>query len=354
MKKITKDIEIKSNIFIPSNINLNQSIFLDIETTGFKAEYCSIYLIGLMYIHENTATIIQLFAENTDEEDEVLTELMNILSDFDTIITFNGNKFDIPFINKRLGHFKSDCRIIHHHLLDIYIECKNAKAYLPLNHFNQKSIENFLGINRDDQYDGGQLISVYKSYTKDGNPEKEDLLLLHNYEDVLHMLPLLSMLSFKDLRNEDYTINEITFDGESLYFKGSHNITLPQKIHLQDDYLYLTLESTIILGSLTLETQPLKYYHSDFKNYVILNENDQIIPKLLAKSLDKTSYHPATKDTCYTLVDGPFLRNINQESEEKLFYKEYKSKESYIKIDPTNLSKDWLGLYITSYMRSIN
>ena len=71
---------------------------------------------------------------------------------------------------------------------------------------------------RKDQYDGGQLISVYSQYMqfKLVSPDKaqglEKLLLLHNHDDIMHMLDVCSILSYRDLfsAGNNITVTDIT------------------------------------------------------------------------------------------------------------------------------------------------
>ena len=70
------------------------------------------------------------------------------------------------------------------------------KIFLGLKNCKQKTVEQFLKLKRDDIYDGGQLIQVYKHYVRTNDDSALDALLLHNYEDVLGMIDLLPILSY--------------------------------------------------------------------------------------------------------------------------------------------------------------
>src|SRR5699024_11900087 len=77
--------------------------FFDIETTGFNRNKEIIYLIGILYYDKKDKNwnIIQLFADELKDEIEVLEKAYRILSTFDLIINYNGNTFDIPFMNHK-------------------------------------------------------------------------------------------------------------------------------------------------------------------------------------------------------------------------------------------------------------
>ena len=75
----------------------NQSIFFDIETTGFSPAHSSIYMIGCARKQGNYICIDQFFAENPSEEKVIITAFIELLKQYKTIISFNGIGFDIPF-----------------------------------------------------------------------------------------------------------------------------------------------------------------------------------------------------------------------------------------------------------------
>ena len=66
------------------------SIFFDIETTGFSPNSSSLYMIGCARRCDKYIYIDQFFAENPAEEEAVLCAFLEILCQYDTIISFNG------------------------------------------------------------------------------------------------------------------------------------------------------------------------------------------------------------------------------------------------------------------------
>ena len=104
------------------NFLVPDTILLDIETTGLSASRHFIYCIGCSYLSsdkEDIITIRLFFAENPEQEPELLTALAKLLDTHKTIITFNGNAFDLPFLKNGMQpttwsiHFRhSLCRSI--------------------------------------------------------------------------------------------------------------------------------------------------------------------------------------------------------------------------------------------------
>ena len=86
----------------------NDTFIFDIETTGLNPRFCKIILIGLLYNCQDKTIIKQFFAENENDEKELLTNFIEEIYHFKNHITFNGLAFDIGFINYRLKKHNID------------------------------------------------------------------------------------------------------------------------------------------------------------------------------------------------------------------------------------------------------
>ena len=60
--------------------NIQQSLFFDIETTGFSRDNTILYLIGCGYFAEEGFQFIQWFNDDGTSEEEILLAFQNILS----------------------------------------------------------------------------------------------------------------------------------------------------------------------------------------------------------------------------------------------------------------------------------
>lgn len=76
--------------------------FLDIETTGLSPN-TYLFLCGLMFLKNEDFVVEQVFARDYAEEAGVLGYVRDRLGDFDTIVTYNGVKFDLPFVMTRMA-----------------------------------------------------------------------------------------------------------------------------------------------------------------------------------------------------------------------------------------------------------
>ena len=159
-------------------------VFFDIETTGFSAGYNTVYLIGCIWPEGDQLRFIQWFADTKTAETDVLNAFFEFLKNFRTLVHFNGDMFDIPFVTKRAGTLKLTPTFDCVESIDIFRRIKPFKKLLGLPDMKQKTIERFLKISREDLYNGGELIELYHSYARQPTKELLDILLLHNREDL--------------------------------------------------------------------------------------------------------------------------------------------------------------------------
>lgn len=212
-----KILEYDEKLTFKSKYYDEEAVFLDIETTGLSPMRSFIYLIGLVFIDlkKMTMHITQLIAEDRDEEEEILKLMKERLKGYKTVVTYNGNSFDLPFIAKRAERYGIEPIAIDS--FDMYEKLRLHKDTLKLDGLKQKNIEKKLGIIREDRYNGGECISFYKDYAKNKNKESFDRFVLHNYDDLLYMPATMSIL---DLLDEKITID---IDGRKYKF-DKHSI----------------------------------------------------------------------------------------------------------------------------------
>lgn len=277
-------------------------LFFDLETTGLSRRFCHIYMIGTGYISEDTFVTKLYFAEDITEERAIIKAFIRDTREFERLITYNGNRFDIPFFAERLKDLCIDFDLDSFESLDIYVRAKKLKSLLLLPGMKQKDIEHFLGISREDKYDGGKLIEVYKEYQIRPSDESEFLLMIHNKEDVIGMSKLLPILAYEDLKNIDLKDIETEYTNGKLLFKASFHLDLPREIRIQNDEIYLIIGSNFIKGSLNVYDGYIKKYFPNYKDYLYHIADKQIIPKVLVSKADKDKYRKATKEECYIRI----------------------------------------------------
>ena len=225
-------------------LNHNNILFIDIETDGLSHKN-RIILIGLILFKKNTLNgeALQLFNEDYLSEKEMLIYLTNFIkeNDIDYFISFNGNSFDFPFINARLNHFNFSFFLNKSANIDLYRIAKQYQEILQLSNAKLKSVEKAVGIHREDTISGKDSILLYQAYLETKSEKMKHSILLHNYEDIINMVPLLRITHpVQDFAPTQLKVNGIKAYISSVKLKKSYIeicITLNDKISLLDFHL---------------------------------------------------------------------------------------------------------------------
>lgn len=315
------------------------ALFFDIETTGFSPKQTTLYLIGCACRKGDTLILRQFFAEHPEQEAEILSAFLNELNSYDTIITFNGIGFDIPYLKAKCSQYDLKERFSDFAYLDIFKSVSGMKQFLKLENYKQKSVEQFLKIPRNDLYSGGELIQFYHAYAKNPKEELADLLLLHNYEDVTGMTNLLPILSYDRLFHGifeeilQFEVQEYrAYDGsmqKELQIVLRSVYELPQRISHRAFDIYLTAENGCVQMTVPVTAEPLKYFYPNYKDYYYLPEEDTAIHKSVAAYVDKEHRMQAKAATCYTKRAAWFLPQFHSNFQTPAFYRNYGDKLSY-------------------------
>lgn len=308
----------------------NNALFFDIETLGLTAKHYPIYLIGCLDIAEKKPKVTLFFANSTSEERDVLSSFLSYAKDFNTLITFNGASFDIPYVYSRAKKYGMDFNINCYNHIDIYKAIRPYKSHLNLKSLSQKSIEEFLGITRDDKYDGGRLINVYREYEKSNDLKLKDLLILHNYDDVCGMTKILPMLSYSMLKGENYNIVSLDIKEDEIVFRSEIPAKVPKPVRILKENYHFKIYDNVAEGVLYTKKTELKMFLKNIKDYIYLPNEDMVIPKSMAAGIPKGRKEPANRENCCVKVNGLFFKLSDAKAFSNELYKsEYSSKDCY-------------------------
>ncbi len=311
---IDKSINIKyklENLAEPSSV-----IFLDIETTGLSPVNSQVFMIGTACLKDGRLYIRQFFAESTSREKEILQAFSEYLGSFDTIITFNGNRFDIPFLEKRAFSYGIDMEFSEKNGIDIYKRIQPYKKILGLPDMKQKTLENFLHIRRTDKKSGRELIALYGNYIAARNDYCLDLLLQHNYDDIRGLAGLLPLLSYPDVFNGTIRAeravknNYRDYRGQlrtELIIEFTFDSPVPNPVSAGFSDCYLMLGGTRGKIRVAVFTGILRYYYPDHKNYYYLPLEDRAMHKSTSRYVDRDRRQQARPENCFVRVRSQFL-----------------------------------------------
>ncbi len=286
-------------------------IFLDIETTGLKRRSDMIYLIGICYDNFKTRLF---FNDDGISEKKILTDLINFLenNNISRIITYNGNSFDIPFINEKLKKYEIDFSLSKYESFDLYRVIMPYKNILSLNNLTLKTIEKFLNIYRENTYSGKELIDIYTNYLGFRDEENKTLLFNHNLDDIKGLKDVMIILNYIYVFNGDFTINKSFVNNGNLCVNCYVNHTLPEKINYKSPYINIEADNNSINFSIEINNNQVKHYYKNYKDYYFLKFEKYAIHKSIATFVDKSNKEKATKENCYTFVPVDNLLNNNE------------------------------------------
>jgi uncharacterized protein YprB with RNaseH-like and TPR domain len=148
--------------------------YLDIETTGLSRYYADLTVIGIALEKGRKCQVVQLIEDDLYQE-----RLMDSLKGIDEIYTYNGSRFDLPFIKTKLGVDLKQC--FRH--TDLMYDCwkQNLKGGL-------KAVERLLGIKRKlTGVDGYIAVQLWFDYVNNNNKQALRTLLEYNQEDVVNL-----------------------------------------------------------------------------------------------------------------------------------------------------------------------
>lgn len=158
--------------------------YIDIETTGLSRYYADLTVIGIALEKERRFEVIQLIEAGLSDE-----RLFTALHGVDEIYSYNGSRFDLPFIQAKLGVNLKEC--FKH--TDLMYDCwrHNLKGGL-------KAVERQLGINRNlKDVDGYVAVKLWYEYVNNHNQQALLTLLKYNREDVVNLRVLRRKLRVK-------------------------------------------------------------------------------------------------------------------------------------------------------------
>ena len=338
------------------------ALFIDIETTGLSSKTASIYLIGAVFFKDNTWNAIQWFAATPQEETDILHAFFEFASNYSTLIHFNGNQFDLPFIKGRCDILSLDYPLDAFEGIDIYKRVSLCKHFLQLPNCKQISIEKFLHIKRDDKYSGGELISVYQEYISHPTKQNEEILLLHNEEDLKGMLKILPILSYCDIFNKPVRATKVQanyyrdLNGKKqqeliIRLKLTSAVPIPISYHAND--CYVTAEENHAALRVPVYTEELKYFYTNYKEYYYLPLEDVAMHKSVASFVDKDHRIPATAATCYTRKYSSYLPMWDYILE-PFFKREYKSPLLFVELtDDFKTDRDAFSKYASHILEML-
>ncbi len=170
-------------------------LFLDIETAGLSAN-TYVFLCGLMHWtpEADHFRVEQVFARDYAEEEGLLLHVREALGRFDTVVTYNGASFDMPFLRTRMAV---------HRIPDIVpmgsVDLLHAtrRVYRPsLPNVRLVTVEEHLrGVPRVDDIPSRFIPRAYHEYVRTQDARIMRNVVYHNRMDIFTMAVILNRLA---------------------------------------------------------------------------------------------------------------------------------------------------------------
>ena len=333
-----------------------RTLFFDIETTGLARERDRIYLIGCGYLEDGRLTVRQFFAEQPEEERAVLSAFRLFAGSFTTLVHFNGDRFDLPFLQARLHRYGMSDITEGMESLDLYRVVRPVKGLLQLPDGKQKTLERFLGLERTDRFSGGELIDVYHAYTKAPTDDALTDLLTHNREDIEGLMTCLQVLSYRAFTEHLSEIRAVrasagTYEDlqgarkRELFLELKLPAPLPADVTTHADGCHLRTKGDSATLRLPIIDDELKYFYANYKDYYYLPAEDTAIHKSVAQFVERGHREQAKAATCYTRKRGAYLPQW-EALFSPVFRSSYEDKRLYFELtDELKKSREDLSRY---------
>ncbi len=147
-----------------------EKLYLDIETTGLSKERNKVTVVGA-YDGNRVYQLVKGRNLNQKAVEELLDKA-------ERIVTYNGKRFDIPFLEH---NYNLEVDIDHKDLMYLGWKC-DLKGGL-------KVIEKEIGIGRDSGVCGGsEAVRLWKKYKQNNCSKSLRKLLMYNREDVVNLV----------------------------------------------------------------------------------------------------------------------------------------------------------------------
>lgn len=301
-----------------------QLMLVDIETTGLSYERSMIYMISCGFYDNDQVKVISLFNDDGISEENLLLAFIDILESCKQdsvqpicLVSFNGLTFDIPFLQRHFHYHEMDYDLYQYDMLDLFRELKTCKCAFGLKKCRQTDFEELMGISRDHDQCGKELIKAYRQFLSSKDEGIREELLRHNVYDVYHMSLLLPLLYLKNLPEQldvilDTSVGSDIFTVNMTMKHGIDScITMTSDCH---EGAYFTLQDNLLTLCLPIREGKIRIYYENYRDYYYLPSEDRAIHKSVGSYVAKEHRMKAKKETCYDRIAPERITGLCQDA----------------------------------------
>lgn len=247
------------------------SVILDIKTSGRYWRTSSILEIDLLYVKSNEITESVLTLEKEEDEYDMLVALSEVLTSFQTVITFNGNSFDLPHLKHKYKAYGLTDPLPGKTFRDLFSEYREYASFLAL---------------------PSRKLADYADYL---NAPK-------GLSDVAQTLVILSLDALTSFFNGNWDIVSAHEEDGYLYYTLHVSVPFLKKLSLHDQVYHIMLEEHTAKLSAKITDGRLRRYYTDYKDYYYLPLEGYAIHKSMASFVEKSHKEKAVRENCFSLV----------------------------------------------------
>ncbi|MBR4144949.1 MAG: ribonuclease H-like domain-containing protein [Lachnospiraceae bacterium] len=368
------ELFIKTTDIMFPDVEKEQILIYDIDTTSFEAANGCIFLIGVMYYQNEQLYFTQFFSESIDEEALIIEKFFDIAENYKILLSYKGESFDIPYIGKRLYALKqnelySRFTALRSSSVDIANEIMSVKNALGFSSTKLDYLRKKCGQTVPERVSGENISRFYvehiaasklrKLLETTGKAKNCDLISNYNpkpvIDDLAHIKPdsgdrFLTDILYRNKENIESVIYllrlsrifsmrkgrfDVTVDAFSDAVSNEHSITDNyDTIHFDISSSDYRLRLPVTIVSLSL-----KQFYPNYKDYYYFPAEDMAVHKSIAEFAAAGSKKKATAKTAYRNVSGRFIHipsgfAKSESNKDSNFYKtDYESEEHFLPVD---------------------
>ena len=164
---------------------------IDIETLGLSFEN-PIILLGIANIRKNRTCIHQFLLRDISDELGAIWSFLSHVENGSTLMTYNGRRFDIPYIKQRLSYHGKEASLNNHHFDILHFTWRALGKKLP--NCRLGTVEKYFGLQRRTNIPGALAPHFYYTYLKTRNVGPLVAIVKHNKQDLINLGIIVSRL----------------------------------------------------------------------------------------------------------------------------------------------------------------
>jgi len=172
-------------------LDLSRVLFIDTETTGLAGGTGTyVFLMGMGWIEGKEFIVEQLFMRDFIEEQALLWRTVQLVSEYDILVSFNGRRYDVPLFDTRLILNRIDGRLGEMPHLDLLHPARLLYGGIFDNCRLQTLEKELMGQYRYGDVPGAEIPRLFFEYLTSGDAGSLLPVFEHNVLDVVTLLTL--------------------------------------------------------------------------------------------------------------------------------------------------------------------